>query len=186
MGKPRCEYGHVRSEKKKMILGIVSMIVIGLGIFFLGLALNKWDKKNIFTVIAILFVLPMVRYLTTLLVLLPYRTPNVKSYETVKQNLKDGCVLYSDYVFTLGEKIWCLSFLVISGETVVGLVPKGYDKTKKLQETLEDGMKKRQYFRKVVITDSEEKYLKLVSMEKPVVAKEDMTEILDFLKSLAV
>lgn len=186
MGKARCEYGHVRSEKKKLMLGAVSMLVIGIGVFILGLALNKWDKKNIFTVIAILFVLPMARYLTTLMVLLPYRTPNKESFENVKRNLKEGCVLYSDYVFTLSEKIWCLSFLVISGDSILGLVPKGYDKTRKLQETLEEGMKKRQFFRKVVITDSEEKYIKMVSREKTAEEKEDMTEILDFLKSLAV
>ena len=50
----RCEYGRIREVKRRNLTGVLCMIAIGVAIFILGLFLNKFDKRNIFTVVAIL------------------------------------------------------------------------------------------------------------------------------------
>ena len=48
--------GYIDSKKRFELLMALVLLIIAAGIFVMGLALNKWEKGNIFTVIAALFV----------------------------------------------------------------------------------------------------------------------------------
>ena len=47
----RCAYGHIRAEKRKLLLSALCMVAIGVAIFILGLFINKFEKRNIFNCI---------------------------------------------------------------------------------------------------------------------------------------
>ncbi len=53
---------------------VIAIIVIALAIFGIGLLLNKMSRANIFTVLAILCVLPWAKQLVALIVLFPYHS----------------------------------------------------------------------------------------------------------------
>lgn len=183
----RCEYGHIRAEKRKNLLGAVLMVVIGVIIFVLGLCLNKFDKANIFTIIAVLFVLPMARYLTTWIVLLPYKTPEEALYLQVKDAMPKGSILFSDYVFTSGERAMGLSFFVLTGNELIGLAARDKEKTEKIKEYLSSGLKKRAIPGKVVVFREKERFItELKKIPEITRTGEEMQELVEFLRSLAV
>lgn len=183
----RCEYGRINAEKKKNIIGALSMVAIGVAIFILGLCLNKFEKSNIFTVVAVLFVLPMARYLTTAIVLLPYKTPKKELYEQVKTAIPQGSILFSDYVFTSGERAMGMSFFVLTGNELIGLAMSEKEKTEKMTEYLGTELKRRQIPGKVAVYKEAEKFFAaLKRIEKATRTEEEMQEMVEFLRSLAV
>lgn len=185
--KKKCEYGYVRSQKGKMLSGALLMVLIGVAVFVLGLLLNKFEKANIFTIIAVLFVLPMARYLTSWIILLPFRTPESRLYEQVKALAPEGAVVFSDYVFTSGERVMGLSFLVLTDNEYIGLAARKQEKLPKVREYLSDALKKRAFSGKFVLYEKEEEFLtKLKKASKVTKKEEDRQELLDFLRSLAV
>ncbi len=55
--------GYISNRKKKALMGVLLMAAAGLAVFIAGLLLNKMSNRNIFSVIAVLFVLPGAKYL---------------------------------------------------------------------------------------------------------------------------
>lgn len=183
----RCEYGHVNAEKRKQLLGAISMVVIALAVFVLGMALNKGDKRNIFTVLSVLFVLPWARYMCTLIVLLPFRTPPEKQYESVKSKLPKGAVLLADYVFSSKETVLGLSYLVLTEHELIGLVFRKKANGARVQAYLSEVLKKRGIAGKVIIFEEEEAFLKrLIKCEETKKGEEEFSELIETLRSLAV
>ena len=67
------DFGYLANMKKKNILiclGVTVLMAIVIGI---GLWLNKGDIKNIYTVVGILFALPLARFLSVFLVVMPMK-----------------------------------------------------------------------------------------------------------------
>lgn len=183
----RCEYGRVNAEKRKNIIGALSMVAIGVAIFILGLCLNKFEKANIFTVVAVLFVLPMARYLTTVIVLLPYKTPEKGLYEQVKCAVPQGSILFSDYIFTSRERAMGMSFFVLTGNELIGLASSEKEKTEKMTEYLTAELKRRAIPGKVIVHKEKEKFLNaLKRIDKATRTEAEMQELIEFLRSLAV
>lgn len=183
----RCEYGRIRWEKRRLFLRVLIMIAIGVAIFVLGLFLNKFEKRNIFTVAAILFVLPMARYLATLLIMLPHKTPEKVFYEQVKAAIPKGSILLSDYLFTSSERAMGLSFLILTGHELIGLVERNKEKTDKITAFLSGELKKREIPGKVVLYEDAKRFTDaLKRITEATRTEEEMQELLDFLRSLAV
>ncbi len=183
----RCEYGRINAEKRKNLIGVLCMVAIGVAIFILGLCLNKFEKTNIFTVVAVLFVLPMARYLTTVIVLLPYKTQEKGLYEQVKEAMPKHSVLLSDYVFTSGERAMGMSFFVLTGNELIGLAMSEKEKTEKMTEYLMAELKRRQIPGKVTVYKEKDKFFSaLKRIEKATRNEAEMQELFEFLRSLAV
>ena len=183
----RCEYGRIRWEKQRLFIRVLIMIAIGVAVFVLGLFLNKFEKRNIFTVAAILFVLPMARYLATFLIMLPHKTPGRDLYEQVKTVVPKGSILLSDYLFTSSERAMGLSFLVLTGHELIGLVERDKEKTEKIMEFLSGELKKRGISGKVVLYEDANRFAEaLKKIPEATRTEEEMQELLEFLRSLAV
>lgn len=183
----RCEYGRIRDVKRRNLMGVLCMIAIGVAIFILGLLLNKFEKRNIFTVVAVLFALPMARYLSTLLVTLPYKTPEKALYEKVKQSVPKGSILFSDYLFSSSERAMGMSFFVLTGNELIGLAAREQEKTDKIKEYLSEEMKRRAIPGKVTVHKEQEKFFSaLKKMDAATRTEEEMQELVEFLRSLAI
>ncbi|MBQ8799885.1 MAG: hypothetical protein IJZ55_10000 [Lachnospiraceae bacterium] len=183
----RCEYGHIRAQKNSNLRGALLMIAVGVAIFIAGLCLNKFESRNIFTVFAVLFVLPMARYLCTWFVMLPYHTPESELYDRVKAVVPEGSILLSDYLFTSGERAMGMSFVVLTGHKVIGLAARDKEKTEKITEYLSQELKKRGIPGKVIVYKEEERFLSEVkNADTATRTEEEWTELTDFLRSLAV
>ena len=75
----RGDFGYIKAKKKKSLTGTLCMAAIGVAIFLTGLFLNKMSNRNIFTVIAILFVLPGAKFLVAYIVTFHVPVPSSES-----------------------------------------------------------------------------------------------------------
>lgn len=183
----RCEYGRIKDTKRRNLMGVLCMIAIGVAIFLLGLLLNKFEKRNIFTVVAVLIVLPMARYLSTLLVMLPYKTPEKALYERVKEAVPKGSILLSDYLFSSSERVMGMSFFVLTGNELIGLAANEKQKTDQIKEYLGAEMKKRVISGKVTVFMEQDKFFAaLKKIDETTRTEEEMQELVEFLRSLAI
>lgn len=64
----KCQYGYIKDRKKISWLWLAACIVIGVAIFLAGYMLNH-NRANVFTVVAILMVLPAAKRVVNLVVL---------------------------------------------------------------------------------------------------------------------
>lgn len=58
MGKAKGEYGYIKSQKWINILRTLAFFALVVLVFLIGMALNKGDRKNIYTVIAMVGCIP--------------------------------------------------------------------------------------------------------------------------------
>lgn len=113
--KNKMEYGYISQKKKTLLLQMVGNLAVGVAVFLLGLLLNKGELTNIFTVVAILFVIPAARYLTVWIVLFPYHTASREEYEEVRKLAEGHGLLLTDLVFTSAERPMSLDYMVLAG-----------------------------------------------------------------------
>ena len=183
----KCEYGYLTWKKHAEMRAVLILFLIAAAIFIVGYVWNDNSKNNVFTMIAILLILPMAKHLVEVIILLPFRTPAQELYEAVMQTARPDAFVFSDYVFTSQEKVMYLSSMVVQGNEIIGLTGREKEKTDQIKAYLERSMKQRALPYQVVICTEEAEYLKRIkeAVSKP--QKETvLLEAVDFLRAGAV
>jgi hypothetical protein len=129
-------------------------------IFVLGLALNKWDKSNVFTIVAALAVLPAAKMLVSYIVIAPFHSVPPETYELLVASTAKEDVVYTDVVCTSADKIMNLAILVIAGNQVIGLMGKKKENRLYLQAYLRNNFKTRYYDAKIHIYEEEAQFVR--------------------------
>ena len=185
----RGAYGYIREKKKNQLIGLVLMVVLGIGIFVAGLLLNKMSKANVFTVAAGLCVLPGANYLTKFVVLFPYHTPKKEWYDKVKSMISQDMVLFCDMVITSSEKVMNLDFIVVSDNSVIGLVGRKGQDVSYINQYLTKGVRNWGSGYRVKICDTYESFIKemkKVTRQESTRQSEEKEEVLSYIRSLVV
>lgn len=138
--KEKGEYGYITKSKKIDRIKMLIYVGIALAIFVVGLLLNKMSYVNVFTIVAILFVLPWARVLVEYILLFPYRTPDQKDYEKWKAAVPEESRLLSDIIITSTEKSMGLDFMVLGSGYVFGLATKEKQDNQYVQNYLKKGV----------------------------------------------
>ena len=177
------EFGYINLQKKKKTIKLFTEIAIGIAIFILGLCLNKFEKSNIFTIIAILMVLPAARTLVGIIVFLPYKSISRERVNAVKGAAAEKALIMTDVVFTSREKIMFCSFFVLVGKELYCLADHKKQDISYIETYLKDSIKKRQLPCKVYVTANEKNFLEKIRQTD---VSEVSEELVEFLKSLMV
>lgn len=164
MKKKRGEFGYIKARKKNALLMTIAMAAAGIAVFVAGILLNGGflngkSNQNIFTVIAVLFVLPGAKYLVAFIVMFPHKSASLELYEKTKEKLGDGMTLYSDLVITSTEKVMHLDFLTVGNKQVIGLLAPGKQDLSYIRKYLTSGVHNWGEDYKVKIVDSEKTFL---------------------------
>ena len=190
MKKPKfekCEYGYLNWQKRRQLLAVIVQILIAAAIFVIGYVLNDNSKNNVFTIIAVLFVLPMAKHLVEVIILLPYRTPSAELYETVMNTARPDAFVFSDYVFTSQEKVMYLSSMVVQGNEIIGLIGREKENVSYIKSYLERSMKQRSLPYKIIICTEEAEYFGKIKATASKAEEEAVfLETLEFLRAGAV
>lgn len=126
------ERGYLSFRKNRLFLSICINILIGIIIFVIGMLLNNFDARNIFSVIALLFTLPMARSMSTFLVLLKYRELKHEELNDIIKKIEDrGVILYSP-VFSSSEEVMGADLIYINKSNLIVLVIGSTNTDKKL------------------------------------------------------
>lgn len=183
----RGEFGYLKYKKRVSLFGVLLMLVLGISVFVAGLLLNDMSNRNIFTVIAVLFVLPGAKYLVALIVSFPYKPVTKERYEKVRSQVSEGAVLYTDLVITSSEKVMHLDFVVVGNGQVIGLLGNGKQELTYVRPYLTKGVANWGSDYKVKIFDSEKKFLaELSNMKEKEVDQEEEANVKSYITSLIV
>jgi len=183
----RGEFGYIKARKKRALLGTILMALLGIAVFLAGLFLNKMSNRNIFTVIAVLFVLPGAKYLVAYIVTFPYRSVGKERYEKVRQVLPERMKLYTDLVITSPEKVMHLDFAAVGNGHVICLLGQRKQEISYVRKYLTDGVHNWGSSYKVKIVESEKTFLGELASVKPCeVDEEEEQHVKSYLTSLIV
>ena len=149
--------GYISSRKKIDLIYLLLFIVFGIVIFLAGYYITK-TRANIFTVMAVLMVLPGAKRGVALFVMLPRRSVERERYEKVKNVIGDG-TLYCDYVFTSTEKIMHLDFLLIKNGNVLGVIAPSRQDVDYVKKYLPESVNKISSHYHVKLFDNDEEFL---------------------------
>ena len=183
----RGEFGYIRARKRRALFGTIWMALLGIAVFLTGLFLNKMSNRNIFTVIAVLFVLPGAKYLVAYIVTFPYHSVEKERYEKAKQVLSEGMELYTDLVITSPEKVMHLDFAAVGNGHVICLLGQRKQEISYVRKYLSQGVHNWGSGYKVKIVDSEKMFLRELADVKPCeVDEEEEQHVKSYLTSLIV
>lgn len=115
---------YISSKKMAGIIYTLIFALIGIIIFLVGYFLNKRSNANIFTVLAILMVLPGAKMLTNVIILLPFHDSGADEEAELLAVVPKDSFLLSSVVFTSTEKVMNLDFLWIGDGYVYGCLGK--------------------------------------------------------------
>lgn len=181
------EFGYLNKRKKGTILWVVLLVGIALAIYIAGLLLNKMSNRNIFTIIAILFALPIAKQLVAMIVLFPYHSVGQERYQMVAERLPEKMELMTDLVITSSEHVMHLDFLVLGQNQVLGLLGNGNQQLSEVRSYLKNGVHNWGSGYKVKIVDSEKLFLQeLQSVPEAEPDPEEEERVRSYLYSLIV
>ena len=179
--------GYINKRKKNALIWTIIMAVLGVAVFVTGLLLNDMSKRNIFTVIAVLFVLPGAKFLVRFIVTFPYHSVEESRYNKVKSNISEGMELYTDMIITSPDKVMNLDFIAVGNKQVIGLIGKEKQDIAYIRKYISDGVANWGSGYKVKIVESENRViseLNAVSMQE--VDGEEEDNVKSYIKSLIV
>lgn len=182
MGRTKGEYGYLKQRKSRALIGTVGFALIGIVIYVIGLLLNKMSNQNIFTIFAVLFVLPMTKQLVRVIVLFPYHPITEERFQRVSEKLPEGMELMTDLVITSSEKVMHLDFLAVGNRQVVALLGKEKQDISYVRKYLADGVACWGANYKVKIVDSEKIFLQELASVPVIGQKEESEENSTFLE----
>lgn len=182
------EHNYINYKKKYSLVKAFVFLLIGLLIFVIGLFLNKFEVRNIFSVIAITMIIPIANSVVNYIVFFRFRSVEKELYECIIALKKENDIFYTDVVFTSPEKIMFLAFLAVAGNEVIGFLDDKKGDAKYIKNYLQDNIKKRGLAYKVTIDTTKEGFVKrYLSADRQIVRSEENEENLtSYLYSLMV
>lgn len=183
----RGDFGYIKAKKRSSLVKTGLMAILGIVVFMIGLFLNHMSNQNLFTVIAVLFVLPGAKSLVAFIVLFPYKSAPGELYEKAREKLSEGMTLYSDLVITSSEKVMHLDLLAVGNGQVIGLIGKKDQDISYMRKYLRDGVHNWGTDYKVKIVEGEKNFLAEISNVKLEKMNEEEEEnVKSYLTSLIV
>lgn len=179
-------FEYIKRRKRRQGLIAALFFGIAMGIFVLGLVLNKMEKTNVFTVFAVLMVLPATKYLISFIILIPYTSVSKERYEEVKAACPDGIDVWTDVVFSSAERVMMMDFMMMDQGHVICYSEKK-DKVKVMEQYLRDGLSQREIKYQVEVYDDFGRFKKrLAKLTTPDHQAESYDNAEKYLRSLMV
>ena len=172
----RGEYGYLKQKKQHSLFHTLLLVGIGIAIFLVGLLLNKMEVSNIFTIAAVLMVLPAAKSFVAVIVLAPYQETNKEDKERLDTYAMDGDTILYDVVFTSSEKIMHLNQIYITDHQLIGISLRKRDNIKAATEYLEKELGIRGLSYVVFLTQEENALKKRMALRKQEPSKKEQEE----------
>jgi hypothetical protein len=113
------EYGYIRSQKKIRVIRTIVAFAFDFAIFFLGLYLNKGDRRNIYSIIAAVGCIPAAMSLVSAVMICMRKPMQETLFQEIRERAGDLRMLYELYL-TTQEKNLFLDAVTVCGEYITG------------------------------------------------------------------
>lgn len=137
------EYGFIQSRRKIEILKTVLMFALSLAVFLIGYSVTK-TRANLFTVVAVLGMLPASKCAVSMIMFLKSSTGTREAYEEIAAHM-DGMPAVYDLVITTAERAYPVLAIACGGQALYGFVEKKGKDLKKLEQHLSQMLKQNQH-----------------------------------------
>lgn len=158
------EFGYIRNQKKVRLLKTVLMFACAFAIFLVGFVLNNGDKKNIYTVIACLGIIPASLSLIEG-IMMWMRTPMDESlYRRISEVSGDLVMAYEMY-FTTHDINLFVDAAAIANDTVAAFTHEDAkpDVIHFMEDHIQKSLRASGHRRTVKIFQNEKQFLERVS-----------------------
>ena len=184
------EKGYLTYRKRRLFLNVAINVLAAIIIFVAGLLLNKMQPRNIFSVLALLFILPVGRSLATLFILMPYKEIISENLtEAEKKIASKGVLLYSP-VFTSAENVMHLDLIAVFKGRILGYkarpvkTAKSEHNYKKItaKAYIDKHLKNQGRGDTIIIYDDMDKFIK--AFPESLLSDKEMSEIKSFTETM--
>ncbi len=153
-------YGYIRSQKLVRFLRSLAALALPLAFFIVGLVLNDGDRKSIYTVIAIVGVIPACMSITGMIMMWLRKPMEEELYQEISSRAGDLTMAYELYLTTY-EKNLFLDATAICGEHVACFTheKKEHWELTEMQKHIESTMLNNGYKVDVKIFDQKKAFL---------------------------
>lgn len=181
----KCCPGYISNRKKISALWLLLYAAIAAGIFLAGYFFTH-TRANVFTVLAVLLVLPAAKRVVNLVVMLPKKSVSKERYDAVEKEAGEAVVL-TDYVFSSTEKIMHLDFVVIKNGNVMAVAAPSKQDIDYMKKYFTDCVHKAASYHVAFFETDEQLIKRLAGLEDRVEDEQEKVEKLtEHLRSLAV
>ncbi len=146
----RGQYGYLYQRRRNGILLFIGIVLLAVAILFIGLALNKWEISNIFTVAAIVMVLPAAKVLVPLIAIAPFKGISQEEYEKILSCKGENDTLFVDVCFTSGSEFtpMHLDAIYVQNHQIIGFLKDDTKKKNDKNKTRSNADKVKDYFKR--------------------------------------
>lgn len=156
-------YGYLTYEKKITLIKTIFMYVLAIGIFLLGLY-TMHTNKNIWSIIAVLSILPASKSAVRLIMLLRYKSLDKNLFNRIENNKGNINVLY-ELIITTSEKSYYVDAAAYYCGSLILLSHIDNKSIKKLSEHLNNTFGNNGIKSIIKIYDNDDKYIdRLIEM----------------------
>lgn len=182
-------YGYINQNKSKVLRTTIIMYSIVLLIYFVGYFANDRSNANVFTILAILVVLPSSKHMVHYMLLYPYKSIEKNRYDKICSELgisnvntsmeteekskkskldgfgtdiKEQITLCVDLVLTSQKKVMNLDALIVGKSRIVGLAGKENQDIAYIERYLCEGIQSGRFGFDIKIYSKEQEYLNAV------------------------
>ena len=181
------DFGYINNRKKKALTGVILMAAAGLAVFIAGLLLNKMSNRNIFSVIAVLFVLPGAKYLVRFIITFPYHSADRETYNRIKEHTDGKMQLYAGRRVRSSQEVMLLDFITVGNKSVIAFASSKNQEIQYIKKYLSDGVHNWGDSYKVKVLDNEKNFLREIDNVTPQETdEEEEANVKSYLTSLVV
>lgn len=156
--KRKGEYGYVRSQKVVRLIRTIALFVLAFAILIIGLILNDGDRKNIYTVIAMVGCVPACMSLVSAIMMWLRRPMQASLYKDIQEHADGLYMLYELYMTTREISLF-LDAAAVSGDYVMAYTSEKNRKASDIRYMEE-------HITKTVRQDGEQVMVKIFTQEK--------------------
>lgn len=111
--------GYIDNRKLARTLLFLAEVAVVTAIFLTGY-FTTGRRENLFTVVAIVGVLPAAKALVALIMIFPHHSQSREAYDEVCNAAGDTCVVLTELVLTTTERIMPIDFVVVKENHIIG------------------------------------------------------------------
>lgn len=117
------EKGYLNHRKLVLLLTVL-ILIISVAVFFFTGYIRYKSTKTIFTVLAVLMVLPAAKQFVMYAVIAPYKSVDFELYECIKSIADNSnAQMIAELVITTQEKVTNIDYICVKGAKIIGYAP---------------------------------------------------------------
>ncbi len=152
------QYGYITGHRRLVIIRTCVYFILALGLFYLGLYTTH-TKKNYFTIIAVLALLPACKSCVNMIMFIKARGCSADAYRKISVHTGDMINFY-DMFFTSEQTNYPVCHITVKGNTICGFTEYGSFSCADCEKHILDLLKKDGYKDETIkIFDNLNKYL---------------------------